>query len=58
MLRIFGEYIRTMSVDLHQLDDLFVTGPKKFPHVQYQATDIKAPRTPPNLNITTYYFHT
>lgn len=25
ILRIFGEYIRTMRADLHQLDDLFVT---------------------------------
>jgi hypothetical protein len=31
ILRIFGEYIRTMSADLHQLDDLFVTGPRFFP---------------------------
>ena len=26
--------------------------------LQYQATDIKAPCTPPNLNITTHHFHT
>jgi len=26
--------------------------------LQYQATDIKAPRTPPNLNITTHHFYT
>ena len=31
ILRIFGEYIRTMSADLHQLDDLFVAGARGFP---------------------------
>jgi hypothetical protein len=31
ILRIFGEYIRTMSADLHQLDNLFVTETQGFP---------------------------
>jgi hypothetical protein len=31
ILRIFGEYIRTMAADLHHLDNLFMAGNRGFP---------------------------
>jgi hypothetical protein len=45
ILRIFGEYIRTMSADLHQLDDLFVSPPQGFPLQLMEPDELRVMRT-------------
>jgi len=45
ILRIFGEYIRTLSADLHQLDDLFVAGPSDFPLRQMRPDELHVMRS-------------